>query len=218
MFGAESIEIGFYVAQLVAIGLGLWLALSLERIVSRKLMGVVQHATRSARILRISTWLGLGYLLALPFLQILQVFHSLVRSSLPQFANTSMARIAWGTAPGWLWTILNAVAMFSVYAIVVALASPRLKEKIVALDPSAIDERMATIVIFSGASIVWNAVNMLVSNILMLEIPSLQLTAPERGVLGFVGGWLVAVLIILTLGLFHSWRQANNPAGSIRGS
>lgn len=217
MFGAQYVDVGFYIGQIIAIAVGLWLALRLERVASGKLLGVDQLATSSVRILRVCTWLGLGYLLALPFLQFLQVIHSLVRSSLPQFTNSNMAGIAWGTAPSWLWTVFNAAAMLTVYAIFVTLASPRLKSRIVSLDPSSVTERMATVVIFSGASIVWNAVNMLISNILMLEVPSLQLTAPERGILGFVGGWLVAILLLITLGLYHSWRQTSYSVESLGG-
>ena len=209
MFGADFLDSGLYVAQIIAIAVGLWLGFSLERTVSVKLIGLQHTGSRSGRALRVVTWMGLGYLLSLPFLQVFQVLHSLLQASLPQYGSATLSGIAWGMAPYWLWAVLKSLAMLVVYTVFVSLALPRLKSKIEAIDPGEISEITAIVVVFSAGSIVWNAVNTLFSLVLRPELPVLQLTSPERGIIGFLGGWLIAILIVLTIAFYHNFRQSD---------
>lgn len=209
MSAAQITNVLVYTGNLIALGFGLWLALPLERAASAKLLPEAVRGEGRARVLRVMNWLGLGFLVALPFLNLIglvQTTATLVRS---EAARASMARVAWGTAPNWVSAGLNTLAMLAVYGLFMYVAAPLLREKLTELGPSEVSAHHATFALLGGAGIVWNGVNLILFLALRPEVRPLQLTAPERGMVGFLGGWLLAIGVVITLGLFHSSQQAD---------
>lgn len=207
MFGSGYLDAIRYGAQLISIAAGLWFAHPLERAISISLLGSDEEAEGSRQLLRVFLWFGLGFLIALPFLQIVGILDTWAGAILGRPALSGMDVTAWGIAPFWVMELITTAAWIGTFGLFLYVARPILRAKISRIGQMTLSDGQITLVLFAAAGQVWQSLNTIAFFVLRPPVTPLRASSPDRGSIGYLIGWILAVIVVVSLGLYYNSRQ-----------
>lgn len=213
----QTIRMVTDLVYLLCFAAGIYFAVPVEEWIAEEFVDWSDLEQRGVRLLRILAATGLALLLASPLIDLVSVLQALVSTGLAVAAGQagSLARTSWGVGPGLSFTATTLVVLAITYGLVIRLVRsiPISESARAALD--RLPDSSRTMLALAAASAAWRAVNFLISRVLNLQIPVLQASAAERGLIGYIGGWLLALLLVVTVGLYLDARMVEFEAGEM---
>ena len=189
----------FSLLRLLAPVPALWMAARFEPRVSE----AINHWRERplSRPLRLSLWLAVGYLFMLPLLEALRLAQDVAGALSRENWGPGGGgfNTFWGTAPaGWFYA-LTAAEVVAVFALVFALGWRYLRAPAadsLAVSTTSIIDR--TFILLACGGLVTGMVRSVVIEVLLIQVPA-GISPRSHGVLGFLGAWLLGVVLLAAL-------------------
>jgi len=198
--------------RLVSILIAVWLASRFEPRIASIFQGGQPGSL--GPVPRTLLWLGLGSIFAIPLFDLIGLLQMLVELIAPArwgLADGSVATF-WGSAPPRLFDALSGGTTLAVYAGAYSLLWRHLRDRfspiLSALARSTADRILLSL---ASAGLINLMVTTIVVGVVFLQLPT-AVSPLAIGVAGFVGAWLIVLLLVLALVLWMHLRVRANGA------
>lgn len=200
----QLIQTSIDFAILIAYGLGLWIAVRAEPYLTLLLDPATDEGTGVPKSGRVLLSLALAYFISQPVIDLIFFVQSAIFWLTPALRSLGQPTVqsSWGTGPRLMAQGLPVLVMILSYAAVLLAArsyGSRRSGRGEAEEPAAV---VTWALMLAVASAVWRGINLVMTTVVQLELPPLQAGASARGMVGFVGGWVVAAGLIALAALY----------------
>jgi len=188
--------------RFVSIFIALWLAFRSELRVAALLQG--ERASPPGAAFRSLIWLGLGAVFAMPLFDLVSLIQQSVELVAPRSWGLAVGGIPtfWGTVPPRVFDALSGGTTLAVYAITSSLLWRHFRDPSLpifsAVAPSPANRILLTL---ATAGIIHLIVTTIVVSLVFVQLPT-AVSPLAAGVAGFVGAWLIGLLLVLALVLW----------------
>jgi hypothetical protein len=180
---------------------GLWLAWRLLRHLSSILPWLTPDLESESHWPFLVVWLILGGLFAAPFTDLVLIIQKTFTFVMPTFSGTSLGDIVsfWGSVPVQLDSILTISLMVVLYFLACRLGIAVYRSgKLAFLDSLGLERLDQSMILLAFASLFTHVVHDFVYRLVWFQFPG----NPYRGVLGYLIGWIIAVILIAMILVF----------------
>jgi hypothetical protein len=175
---------------------GFWLAWRLLRRISWIFPRLAPDFEGESHWLILVAWLVLGSLFTAPFVDLVQVAQEMTSFIISSYMGGSAGQTIfsfWGSAPLQLDYIFSISLTLIVYILGYRLGVGLYRSgKLAFLEPFQLQRMDWILLLLAFTSLVNGVTNRFVGNLVWLQLPG----NPFRGALGFVIGWIIAVILI----------------------
>ncbi len=181
---------------------GFWLAWRLLRRLPRIFPRLAPDFEGESHWLFLLAWLVLGNLIAAPFNDLVQVVWEIISFVIPSYYGGSFGLTIvsfWGSAPLQLDYFFSICLTLIVYVLGYRLGVGLYRSgKLAFLEPLQLERLDWIVLLLIVISQVNRVVSHFVMNLVWIQLPG----NPYRGALGFVIGWIIAVILIAMVFVF----------------
>jgi len=192
------------ILSLISIGVGLWVAVSFVPILSSMWPGRIESAPWPVRIGLTLSMFGLAYLVASPLMAVIAMAETLpqLAAALLQPASANALPTAWGLGSWVLEGAMNSGLLLGIFAVSLWIGA-RLRSQVSSgAFGASLTPMQYWFLVLAAATVVWRAAQTIMLRIVLIRVPALQATSADRGVPGFVAGFVAAIAAIAVIVLF----------------
>ena len=184
----EALGLLFNVLSVALALFALWVA---GRIVLRNL-SIIQNKISPSRAIQLLIWLALGEILILSFLD----FIGLIQLFTTLSSEAGEAYTLWGRVPPLIYDLFVGFTTLFIYGFTMILGwEPLIKRVPPILESIQLNSFEKVLGLLVIAGLVNHVVRFVVSSVIWQQTP-LEVQGLEKGITGFIAGWLVGLLII----------------------